>query len=69
MTASWHDAVAGLKRRLLTEALVGAGGNRTHAAEALGLQRTHLLRLIRELGVVVPRGPRPAPARKRRSAA
>jgi DNA-binding NtrC family response regulator len=29
-------------------------GNRTHTARALGLQRTYLLRLMRELGVAAP---------------
>lgn len=65
MPASWPDAVAAFKRRLLTDALVDAGGNRTHAAQALGLQRTYLLRLIRDFGVDVPRGPRRPPARRR----
>jgi len=36
-------------------------GNRTHTARALGLQRTYLLRLIRELGVAAP----PPPPRRR----
>lgn len=33
--------------------MVDARGNRTQAAEALGIQRTYLLRLIRELSVTV----------------
>ena len=37
-------------------------GNRTHTARALGLQRTYLLRLIRELGVAAP-PPQPRPRR------
>ena len=36
-------------------------GNRTHAARALGLQRTYLLRLMRDLGVAAP----PPPERRR----
>jgi hypothetical protein len=51
---TWHGAVTDFKRRLLEQALRSAGGNRTHAARALGLQRTYLLRLIRDLGVAVP---------------
>jgi transcriptional regulator with GAF, ATPase, and Fis domain len=51
----WHDAIAAFKRQLLAQALVGAGGNRTRAARTLGLQRTYFLRLIRELGIAVPR--------------
>jgi hypothetical protein len=39
-------------------------GNRTHTARVLGLQRTYLLRLIRELGVAVP----PPPPRRRETA-
>jgi DNA-binding NtrC family response regulator len=56
--AGWHGAVRAFKRRLLETALLEAGGNRTHAAQALGLERTYLLRLIRDLGVGVPAPPR-----------
>ena len=48
------------KRRLLKATLTQAGGNRTRAARALGLQRTYLLRLIREFEIRVPPGPLPA---------
>ena len=54
----WHDALAAFKRRLLEYALASTGGNRTRAARLLGLQRTYLLRLIRELGVAAPPAPR-----------
>jgi hypothetical protein len=37
----WYGEVRRFKRTLLEAALVGAGGNRTHAARALGLQRTY----------------------------
>jgi len=50
----YHDAVSEFKRRLIEATLHAARGNRTHAARALGLQRTYLLRLIRDLGVVAP---------------
>lgn len=59
-TETWHGAVNDFKRRLLEQALVSAGGNRTHAARALGLQRTYLLRLIRDFAVVVPAARRDA---------
>jgi DNA-binding NtrC family response regulator len=59
--ASYHGAVSEFKRRLIEATLHQARGNRTHAARALGLQRTYLLRLIRELGVVAP----PPPPRRR----
>jgi DNA-binding NtrC family response regulator len=57
----YHCAVWEFKRRLIEVTLQQAQGNRTHAARALGLQRTYLLRLIRDLGVAAP----PPPARSR----
>ncbi len=50
----FHGAVSDFKRRLIEATLTQAGGNRTRAARALGLQRTYLLRLIREFEVRVP---------------
>src|SRR2546428_13827643 len=61
----YHGAVSDFKRRLIEATLHQARGNRTHAARALGLQRTYLLRLIRDLGVAAP----PPPPRRRRAAA
>jgi DNA-binding NtrC family response regulator len=52
---TWHEAVAAFKRELIERALRQARGNRTRAAEALGLQRTYLLRLMREMGLSAPR--------------
>jgi DNA-binding NtrC family response regulator len=57
--ASYHGAVYDFKRRLIEATLHQARGNRTHAARVLGLQRTYLLRLIRDLGVAVPPPPPP----------
>ncbi|MEX2224208.1 MAG: helix-turn-helix domain-containing protein [Candidatus Rokuibacteriota bacterium] len=57
----FHGAVSDFKRRLIEATLTQSGGNRTRAARALGLQRTYLLRLIREFEVRVPPGPLPAP--------
>jgi DNA-binding NtrC family response regulator len=54
----YHGAVCDFKRRLIENALRAAAGNRTHAARVLGLQRTYLLRLIRELHIVAPPPPR-----------
>ena len=48
---TWHASIAAYKRALIERALADAGGNRTRAARALGLQRTYLLRLMREMGV------------------
>ena len=62
-SGGWHAQVRGFRRRLLTAALEQAGGNRTYAARALGLQRTYVLRLIQELDVAVP-----PPARRRGAA-
>ena len=53
-TLGYHGAVCDFKRRLIEAMLHETRGNRTHAARALGLQRTYLLRLIRELGVAAP---------------
>jgi DNA-binding NtrC family response regulator len=57
----YHGAVWDFKRRLIEATLHQMSGNRTHTARALGLQRTYLLRLIRELGVSAP----PPPMRRR----
>ena len=54
---SYHGAVCDFKRRLIEATLHQVRGNRTHAARMLGLQRTYLLRLIRELGVAAPPPP------------
>jgi transcriptional regulator with PAS, ATPase and Fis domain len=48
----FHAAVEEFKRGLLASTLRRTGGNRTQAARHLGLQRTYLARLIRDLGVV-----------------
>ena len=53
----YHGAVSDFKRRLMEATLHQMRGNRTHTARALGLQRTYLLRLIRELGVTAPPPP------------
>ncbi len=50
----FHGAVSEFKRRLIEATLSQFGGNRSQAARALGLQRTYLLRLIRDLGVTAP---------------
>jgi transcriptional regulator with GAF, ATPase, and Fis domain len=50
----FHGAVTEFKRRLIEATLTQAGGNRTRAAKALGLQRTYLLRLMREFEIRIP---------------
>lgn len=58
----FHGAVCEFKRRLIEATLTQFGGNRTRAARALGLQRTYLLRLMREFEVHIP--PPPGPWRR-----
>lgn len=48
---SYKESILSFKRHLVEQALKKTSGNRTQAAENLGLQRTHLSRLIKELGV------------------
>ncbi|PYN64206.1 MAG: hypothetical protein DMD90_14755 [Candidatus Rokuibacteriota bacterium] len=61
LSPGYHGAVSDFKRRLIEATLHQMRGNRTHTARVLGLQRTYLLRLIRELGVAAP----PPPPRRR----
>ena len=42
------------RRRYLTQMLEAHGGNRSHTARAIGLQRTYLLRLMRAYAINVP---------------
>lgn len=51
---SYHQAVLHYKRALLRSALAQADGNQTRTAEALGLQRTYLSRLLKDLGIRQP---------------
>ena len=53
---SFHEAVLNFKRELLRSVLTQANGNQTRAAETLGLQRTYLSRLLKELGIRSPEG-------------
>jgi transcriptional regulator with PAS, ATPase and Fis domain len=47
----FHERVEAFKRELIEQTLAACEGNRTRAAEALGLQRTYLARLIKNLGI------------------
>ena len=49
--AGFHEAVVAYKRQIIRDALHRSGGNQSRAASALGLQRTYLSRLIKELQV------------------
>ena len=47
----FHACVKDYKQALIREALRQAQGNQTKAAEVLGLQRTYLVKLLRELSI------------------
>src|SRR5262245_17361805 len=47
----WSEAIRTFKQDLLEQTPERTQGNRPYAARALGLQRTYLLKLIRELGM------------------
>lgn len=49
--ASLDEAQRQFRQGHVRDALNRSGGNRTRAAEALGIQRTYLSRLIKELGI------------------
>jgi DNA-binding NtrC family response regulator len=64
-----HQALHLFKRQFVLETLASCDGNRSRAAAALMIERTSLLRLIRELGITeLPRGQRGRPASSRKSA-
>ncbi|MDH3444512.1 MAG: sigma 54-interacting transcriptional regulator, partial [Deltaproteobacteria bacterium] len=48
---SYHDAVDGYRRELIVRALSDAQGNRAAAAKALGIHRTHLMKLLKALEI------------------
>jgi DNA-binding NtrC family response regulator len=60
-------AVTNFKRQFIEAALREVRGNRTHAARALGLKRTYLLHLMRELAVDAPPSPYHEDLRRRNS--
>jgi len=51
----YHALLAAFQVEVMKRALAATGGNRTHAARLLGLQRTYLLRLMRDRDIDVPR--------------
>src|SRR5262249_53522599 len=59
---TYHAAVEEFKRGLIASTLRRTNGNRTRAARLLGLQRTYLARLIRDLGLAAPAAVAPVPA-------
>ncbi len=53
-TGSYHDQILDQRKKVLRDALAACGGNQTQAAERLGIQRTYLARLIKELELNAP---------------
>ena len=49
--ALYRRSIRAFRGALVAKALADMDGNRSHAAAALGINRTYLLRLIRELAV------------------
>ncbi len=47
----FHESIESYKRYVIEETLKNTGGNQTKAAQLLGLQRTYLVRLIRQLHI------------------
>ena len=48
---SYHQAIDDYRRELIVKALSEAQGNRAAAAKALGLHRTHLMKLLKSLRI------------------
>jgi len=51
MDHPFHETIERHKREVIQRALARAGGSQTKAAELLGLQRTYLARLIKQLDI------------------
>jgi len=48
---SFHDAVNSYRRELIVRALATSQGNRANAAKALGMHRTHFMKLLKALRI------------------
>jgi Bacterial regulatory protein, Fis family len=67
-SGTYHERLLAFRRALIRDTIVAAGGNRSRAARVLGLQRTYLLRLVRDLDLREAlggggRSPRSSPSR------
>lgn len=60
----FYQAVTRFRRDLIEETLRTHGGNRTRAARALGMQRTYLVRLIKEYELPPATAPAERPPRQ-----
>lgn len=49
--SAFHKEVDEFNKQLIRTTLGAHGGNRTYTARALGLQRTYLLRLLRQFEI------------------
>lgn len=47
----FYERLKAARRQILADELARWNGNRRRTAQALGLERTHLLRMMRELGL------------------
>ena len=54
MSSRYLQLVQQARRDIIERALVEAGGSRTKAAEALGMTRTYLQKLARDMGIAAP---------------
>ncbi len=54
-TGDFYAQVEKFKQNIIKAALIETGGNQTRAAERLGLQRTHLVKLLRALNIREPK--------------
>jgi DNA-binding NtrC family response regulator len=50
---TFRQRVGEATKRILEDALLEHHGNRTHTAAALGMERTYLLRLIKEYDIKI----------------
>ena len=48
---SFHDAINSYRRELIVRALATSQGNRANAAKALGMHRTHFMKLLKALQI------------------
>ncbi len=48
---TFHDAINSYRRELIVRALAAAQGNRANAAKALGMHRTHFMKLLKALQI------------------
>ena len=51
MSSLYLRLVRQARRDIIKGALLASGGNRSLAAESLGMQRTYLVHLVRDLGI------------------